>query len=94
MMLIAGGTVVDPEQLTCAKADVLLDGGTIAAIAAPGTLSVPEGAQALDASGCLVCPGFIDPHGHIDGDVRTGELSLCQGVTTSVGAGVSLGRDR
>ena len=85
MMLIAGGTVVDPERQTCAKADVLLDGGTIAAIAAPGTLAVPEGAQALDASGCLVCPGFIDPHGHIDGDVRTGELSLCQGVTTSVG---------
>ena len=85
MMLISGGTVVDPEHGERRRADVLLSGGVIAAIAAPGEADAPAGAQVIDASGCLVCPGFIDPHGHIDGHVRTGELSLCQGVTTSVG---------
>jgi len=39
----------------------------------------------LDASHCFVCPCFIDPHGHIDGHVYTGELSLLQGITTTVG---------
>ena len=34
---------------------------------------------------CFVCPGFIDPHGHIDGCKYTGTLSLLQGITTTVG---------
>lgn len=46
---------------------------------------MPKDAQVLDASGCFVCPGFIDPHGHIDGCKRTGTLSLLQGITTTVG---------
>ena len=45
----------------------------------------PEGATRLDARGCFVCPGFIDPHGHIAGQKYPGELSLLQGVTTSIG---------
>ncbi|MDR3590509.1 MAG: amidohydrolase family protein [Negativicutes bacterium] len=33
----------------------------------------------------MVCPGFIDIHGHVDLDRYCGELSLRQGITTTVG---------
>ncbi len=81
-LFISGGIVVDPEKREKYKADVLLADGVIAAI---GELDAPQGAQVIDASGKLVCPGFIDPHGHIDGHKYTGELSLLQGITTTVG---------
>ena len=81
-LFICGGTVVDPEKKRVFRADVLLDGGCIAAI---GELTAPQDAQVIDASGLYVCPGFIDPHGHIDGHAYTAELSLLQGITTTVG---------
>ena len=81
-LFISGGVVIDPEKMQKYRADVLLEDGRIAAV---GELPVPEGVQVIDASGMFVCPGFIDPHGHIDGDVYTGELSLLQGITTTVG---------
>ena len=81
-LFISGGIVIDPEKAEKYKADVLVRDGVIAAI---GDLAAPEGAQVIDASGCYVCPGFIDPHGHIDGHLYTGELSLLQGITTTIG---------
>lgn len=84
MLFISGGWVIDPEQKRSFPADVITKDGVIAEIRSPGG-PAPEGAQAVDARGCFVCPGFIDPHGHIDGDVYTGQLSLLQGITTSVG---------
>lgn len=84
MLFISGGTLLGLAQGERRRADVLVCNGEIAAIAAPGELERPEGARLLDASGCMVCPGFIDPHSHIDGDVCTGKLSLRQGITTTV----------
>ena len=83
-LFISGGTVIDPETLTRFSADVLCEDGRIAAIYKEPA-NVPKDAQVLDASGCFVCPGFVDPHGHIDGCKRTGMLSLLQGITTTVG---------
>ena len=81
-LFISGGIVIDPEKMQRYPANVLLEDGRIAAV---GDFSAPDGAQVIDAQGLFVCPGFIDPHGHIDGDVYTGELSLLQGITTTVG---------
>ena len=83
-LFISGGTVIDPETLRRFRADVLCDGEKIEAIF-PDGCDAPCGVQTLDAAGCFVCPGFIDPHGHIDGCKHTGTLSLLQGITTSVG---------
>jgi len=81
-LFISGGVVIDPEKMQRYPADILLEDGKIAAV---GQMTMPEDAQVIDAQGLFVCPGFIDPHGHIDGDVYTGELSLLQGITTTVG---------
>ena len=81
-LFISGGSVIDPGIRRRFAAQVLLEDGRIAAI---GDLDAPADAQVIDAGGLYVCPGFIDPHGHIDGHLYTGELSLLQGITTTVG---------
>jgi len=81
-IFISEGIVIDPEKKERFSADVLLEDGVIAAV---GKLNAPADAQVIDARGLYVCPGFIDPHGHIDGHEYTGELSLLQGITTTVG---------
>ena len=61
-LLLKGGRVVDPTSGIDALADVLVEGGRIAKV---GTgLKAPEGAQAVDAAGRVVCPGLIDIHVH------------------------------
>ena len=61
-VLIRGGTVVNHDHSR--RADVLVDGETIAAV---GTaLAAPTGAQVIDAGGCYVMPGGIDPHTHLE----------------------------
>lgn len=81
-LFISGGVVIDPRSGKMFEADVLTEEGRIAAI---GALTAPQDAQCIDAAGQFVCPGFIDPHGHIDGHLYTAELSLLQGITTTVG---------
>ena len=59
-LLVRGGTVVTPEGRRAA--DVLCDGERIAAVTDPGETSRAD--EAIDATGLLVFPGFIDPHIH------------------------------
>jgi dihydropyrimidinase len=61
-LLIRGGTVVNHD--TSRQADVLVDNGTIVAIGA--NLAAPAGAEVVDAGGCYVMPGGIDPHTHCE----------------------------
>lgn len=68
LTLIENGEVLTPEP--CGRRSVLLVGAKIARL---GEVD-PRGADALgldlervDASGCWVTPGFIDPHAHLTG---------------------------
>ena len=61
-MLIRGGTVINHDHTK--RADVLIDGGTI--IAVGENLSKPRGAELIDAGGCDILPGGIDPHTHME----------------------------
>ncbi len=64
-VVLRGGTVLvmDDGRQVLEGADVLVDGGTIAAVGA--SLEVPEGTEEIDASGGIVMPGMIDTHRHM-----------------------------
>ena len=59
---IKGGTVVTADETR--RADVLVEGGVIVAVGEE--LDVPAGAETIDAGGCYVMPGGIDPHTHME----------------------------
>ncbi|MBN1282536.1 MAG: dihydroorotase [Proteobacteria bacterium] len=60
---IVNGRVIDPASRTDGKLSVLVRGGKIEQVTP--SRKAPEGAQVLDASGCVVAPGFIDMHVHL-----------------------------
>jgi dihydroorotase len=62
-LLIRGGRVVDPANSVDAVQDVLLEGDRIVRLGR--NLAVPDDAKVLDATGKIVCPGFIDLHVHL-----------------------------
>ena len=84
--VIRGGTVVTADLSY--KADVLVEGGRIAAIGQGLT-----GDRVLDATGCYVMPGGIDPHTHLEmpfmgtysaDDFDSGTRAALAGGTTMV----------
>ena len=84
-LFICGGVVFDPERDRRFAGDVFVRDGRVERVERAGRMTPPTGARVLDASGCFVCPGFIDPHSHIDGERYTATLSLLQGITTTIG---------
>ena len=86
--LLKGGRVVSGAGVR--PADVLLEGERIAAVGAEMTA---PGAEAVDCTGKLLFPGFIDAHTHFDlevcgtitaDDFRTGSRAALAGGTTTV----------
>jgi dihydropyrimidinase len=88
-LLVRGGTVVNHDHSK--RADVLIDGETIVAI---GTkLEAPAKTEVIDAGGCFVLPGGIDPHTHLEmpfmgttssDDFESGTAAALSGGTTMV----------
>ncbi|MCH7669784.1 MAG: dihydropyrimidinase, partial [Acidobacteria bacterium] len=63
--LIKGGTIV--TAIDTMKADLLIDGEKIVAIAASGSHDLePSADTVIDATGKLVTPGSIDVHTHME----------------------------
>ena len=83
-LIIAGGEVVDGTGAPAYRADLGVRGGRIEAI---GNLSEVAGGERLDATGCVVSPGFVDPHTHSDIPLLLNpeaHSKVRQGVTTEV----------
>lgn len=85
--LIRGGTVVTAERAW--RADVLIQGEKVVDVAA--SIDAPAGAEVIDAGGCYVMPGGIDPHTHMElpfmgtvasEDFFTGTSAAAAGGTT------------
>lgn len=87
--LIRGGTVVNHDHSR--RADVLVRDGVIVAIG--DKLDAPAGSETIDAGGCYVMPGGIDPHTHLElpfmgavsaDDFEWGSKAALSGGTTMV----------
>ncbi len=82
-LAIRGGTLVDGTGAPARKGDLGIRGGRIAELG-----QVPGRAlRELDASGCVVAPGFVDIHTHYDAQIfwdRMLTISPWHGVTSVV----------
>ena len=59
-LIIHGGKVVDGTGGPIARADVAVRDGRIVAV--EPAIDPSEAAHTIDAAGCIVTPGFVDPH--------------------------------
>jgi dihydroorotase len=87
-VLIRGGRVIDSTVGLDAHVDVLVRDGTVAAI---GAGLEAGGARVVDASGCIISPGFVDLHTHLrepgfeqKGTVASETLAALRGGFTTV----------
>ena len=93
MTVIRGGTVVDGTGKPGFRGDVVVSGDKIVdVIEQPEQSSDPsnrtiEQCEAIDATGCLVTPGFIDSHAHSDAYLviePDAPSKISQGITTEI----------
>jgi len=82
-LVIRNGTVVDGTGAPASRADVAIDGDRVVAV---GDVDA-DGQRVIDADGCLVTPGFVDIHTHLDAQLGWDPLatsSCWHGVTSVV----------
>ncbi len=82
-VIIRGGQVIDGTGAAPVAADIAIEGDRIVQI---GPVQ-GSGRNTIDASGKIVCPGFIDIHSHTDLSLLVdprAESKIRQGVTTEV----------
>ena len=83
-LILRGGTIVDGTGAPAQIGDLAVDDGRISAV---GCLSEHTASTEVDATGCWVTPGFVDPHTHLDAQLcwdPSGSPSNRHGVTTVV----------
>ncbi|GLU50270.1 amidohydrolase family protein [Nocardiopsis ansamitocini] len=78
-LVLAGGRVIDPQNGLDAVGDVGIAGDTVAAVSATPL----RGARTIDATGLVVCPGFVDLHSHGQA-IPEQRLQALDGVTTAL----------
>jgi dihydroorotase len=88
-LLLRGGRIIDPAAGIDRVGDLLLEQGRITA--AGSGFGTPDGADVIDASGLVVCPGLIDLHVHLrepgqehKETIRTGARAAAAGGFTAV----------
>ena len=81
-LLIKNGHIVDGTGNPWFRADLVVENGKIVAF---GQHITENAEHAIDASGLIVAPGFIDLHTHSDSTILTNNRatsSIMAGVTT------------
>ncbi len=80
---IVGATLIDGRGgVPVADSIVVVRGEKIIAAGSRGSVSVPKGAEIIEAKGLSILPGLIDSHFHLDGDDPLPSLFLSHGVTS------------
>lgn len=85
MLCIKNGTIVSPEGRK--KADLYIEGGKVVSIG--GALPFDE---SYDAEGCLLFPGFIDSHTHLEMDTGSTVTadSFASGTAAALAGGTTV----
>ncbi len=76
--VINNGTIIDPKRRKSTVANLGILNGKISAI----TRESIEGTSELDVTGKIVCPGIIDIHAHVEGNLECAKVMAAMGVTT------------
>jgi dihydroorotase len=83
-VLIRGGRVIDPSRGLDAVRDLAIDGGIIRAISE----DIEErGHEIIDATNCVVAPGFIDMHVHLREPGQTHKETIATGTAAAAAGG-------
>ena len=85
-LVIQNGRLMDPGRNLDTRGNVAVSDGKIKRI----TRETIHGRTTIDARGSVVCPGFIDIHAHVDGNLYPAQCMVRQGVTTTVGGNCGL----
>jgi dihydroorotase len=82
--LLSGGRIVDPGAGIDETADLLLRDGVIAGM---GKGLDAKGAETIDVSGSIVCPGFVDLHTHLREPGREDEETIAMASGAAAAGG-------
>ena len=85
-LVIKNGHFIEPSEGISEQRDILIEDGKIARIG-----QGLEGAESIDAAGCVVCPGLVDTHVHFrepgfetKETIATGSMAAARGGFTTV----------
>jgi dihydroorotase len=85
LLLLQGGTLLDPSRGVNERGDLLLAEGKVARVG--GTIERPEEAEVVDCTGMYVSPGFIDVHCHLREPGREDVETIATGACAAAAGG-------
>jgi N-acyl-D-amino-acid deacylase len=77
-VVIKNGTIIDPKRRKSTIANLGILNGKISSI----TREEIEGIVEIEVKDKIVCPGIIDIHAHVEGNLDCGKVMAAMGVTT------------
>ncbi|OPJ65685.1 amidohydrolase family protein [Clostridium chromiireducens] len=77
-VVVKNGTIIDPKRKKSTVANIGILNGKISSI----TREEIKGNVELDVRGKIVCPGIIDIHAHVEGNLDCAKVLAAMGVTT------------
>jgi len=83
-LVVTGARVLDPSEGVDAKVDVRIDDGVISAI---GATLERNGHHAVDGTGLMLAPAFVDPHVHLRTPGREDEETIASGTAAAAAGG-------
>lgn len=84
-LLIENGRILDPSQDLDERIDLLIEDGVVSGVGEKLTSS--KSIERLDASGCVVSPGFIDLHCHLREPGQEHKETIESGTAAAVAGG-------
>ncbi|MEX0885730.1 MAG: dihydroorotase [Phycisphaeraceae bacterium] len=88
-LTIINGRVIDPANRLDEQADVVLEDGRVVEVSSLGGASKQAGGDhtVIDAAGCIVTPGLIDPHVHFREPGQEDKETIATGAAAAVAGG-------